>query len=534
MISSSPGVSLPPQPAIAGWEWRWVILFQVLFLLSALPGLNAPFTSMHYVRQNHTFDIARHVYREGWPAVIAPRFSISQLSDRYDPLSPVPNPTPQVTFVYLEVPFLGIFGWPAAQFFPDKERAISRLVAIVFSIASIALYFLIARRWVDAPAALAGAAIWASAPLILHFGQVPMPDVLALVGLAACFLFALRGNLACSSAAFLFTVLAKMSILIYGLPILTALLLALGCRSLFNAAKWAILWGTAPLLGLATWLLLAAHAPPGSWDISGNSDSQHFGPIHLHDLLHWKYYLPPFLYLVPLGCGILGIAGLIFASWKQARRINPWILAAIFISIAVNYVGENIAWHEPQYTIPVLFWLLIVAAPGLSILLEKARQNRLWRISLIGLAVLHLLIAAISVAFLKTSRVANFSDIQAAKKLLPPEARVVVYSTTPNVYMSVWLDHNTLMLHPFHEQIPSPSLLEKLNQQLDNLHHVGFDYLLLVDAPRTQSLSILWQKPPYATDYTSPQSPLRQDFDTHFPKVLEGDHLVLYALPASK
>jgi len=63
-----PGSSRPTRA-----EWKWIGILQAFFLVTALYGLNAPFVSTHFVRQNYTFDVAQHVFREGWRAVITPR-----------------------------------------------------------------------------------------------------------------------------------------------------------------------------------------------------------------------------------------------------------------------------------------------------------------------------------------------------------------------------------------------------------------------------------------------------------------------------
>ena len=170
-------------------EWRWVAILQALFLLMALVNLDGPFVSTHFVRQNYTFDVARHVFRDGFPSILTPKGSFSQLSDPADAFSKLPVPTPSYTICHLEVPFYGIIGWPFATIFTGHETAVVRLVAVVFSILSIGLLYLVLRYWHDPPVALFGTILWTTAPILLHFGQVPMPDILTTTGMAAAFFF---------------------------------------------------------------------------------------------------------------------------------------------------------------------------------------------------------------------------------------------------------------------------------------------------------------------------------------------------------
>jgi hypothetical protein len=511
------GASRRPAPV----EWRPVYVIQGLFFLIALIHLNGPFISSHYVRQNHTFDIAQHVYHEGWSAVVTPKFGFSTMD----------NPSQPYTVVHLEVPFHGLFGWPAAVVFKQYERAIARLVSIVFSLLSIRWAYGVLRHWLESFPSLVGTALWATAPLILHFGQVPMPDILATTGMIAAFAYALRGNLIASSAWFLFMLLAKMTVMIYGLPILTALLLARGCRSIRPLVSTALAWGIVPLLGLATWIALSRHDPPGSWVIVGGVQAGDRSMLHLRDLFNLKFLRFPVVCLFLFGGGILGGLGLLAAPWNSAARMHPWLKGAIALSIISNYGLERIAWEEPQYSLPVLFWVIVAASFGVRPLLDKLGRTLAGR-SALGLATaLHVIIATVSVVFLKAPRVTNLGDMEAASRLIPTEARVLVWACVPPACPSVWLAHNTIGFDKCGYPTPWPP--DDFLRTVHDLQPLGFTYLVVFDLQERHS--VYWNRSllhvPYETDFADPASPFRAWCDARFHKLFDGNRVALYWLP---
>jgi len=524
-----PGFCVPGSSRPTRGEWKLVGILQAFFLVTALHGLNAPFVSTHFVRQNFTFDVAQHVFHEGWKAVITPRSSFSQLSDPGKLSSPLPVPTPRTTICHLEVPFYGVIGWPASNVFKHHERAVVRLVAVMFAFLSIRFLYLALRYWLDPNPALLGTALWTTAPLVLQFGQVPMPDIMATTGMAAAFFFALRGNLVASSGAFLFTVLAKMSILIYGLPILVALLVARNCRSAGACVKVSLLWGITPLLGLLGWLSLSLHDPPGSWVVLGGYQPGSYGPVEMRDLTNPEFYITPLIFLFPFGCGLLGFLGLLFAAGSATARMNPWLKASILTSLATNYVMERIVSWEPQYTLPVLFWVTIAASFGFPRLLEKLRGDNRWRMAAGGILFVHVAVVIGAAWFLKASRVPNLQDMEAAMRLIPANARVVLYSAVASQPPPIWLNRNTLSFDPFED--PKPADLAILEKQLRNFQKAGFDYLLLLDMQDHYKLKAMMnQGSRYKTDFTDHSSPVRHFFDQKFHKMFEGNHVVLYSL----
>jgi len=525
-----PGTGAPGSSRPTRAEWIGIGVLQAFFFVTALFGLNGPFASTDSQRQNYTFDVAQHIFHEGLSAVITPRASFSQLSKPDELSSPLPVPTPRYTICHLEVPFIGLFGWPAANMFKHHEHAVARLVVVMFSLLSIPFLYLVLRYWFDPYPAFFGAAIWTTSPLIFHFGQVPMPDILTATGMIAAFFFALHGRLGLSSGAFLFAVLAKMSILTYGLPILVALLIARDCRSVWDCVKLSLLWGLAPLLGLLAWLSLSLHDPPGSWVVIGGYQPGGFGPIQLTDLTNLEFYFRPLIFIFPFGCGLIGFLGLIFATGSDTPRMNRWLKIAIIISLATTYVLERILFAEPQYTLPVLFWLIIAASFGFPRLLEKLRENKHWRMIAAAIVLVHIAIVLGNAWFLKASRVPNLPDMQAAMKLTSTDSRIVIYSSFTSQQPPVWLGRNTLSFHPI-DHTPTPKDLLFLATRLRDFQKAGFDYLLMVDKEGRSTFGKMTSHgSTYDTDFTGNSSAVRLFLDQEFHKIYEGDHVILYSL----
>src|ERR1700722_14236731 len=150
---------------------HWV---QALFVVVLLFDLDPPFLSAHNERQNQSFDMARHVYRDGWSSVLIPK--VSFIFEGYGELHYSP--------VLLEFPFHGLIAWPLVGV-TGHERAVARLTSGLCSLAAIQILYWIMRFWLPPFASVLGTAIWALSPLVLHFGQLPMPDILCTTGILA-------------------------------------------------------------------------------------------------------------------------------------------------------------------------------------------------------------------------------------------------------------------------------------------------------------------------------------------------------------
>jgi hypothetical protein len=481
---------------------KLVYLLQALFLAIALFGLDAPFLSVHFERQNQTFDIARHVFHEGLSAVIAPKASFS-----------LPGYTSQpFTIARYEVPFHGLFGWPLAAAL-GHERAAVRLVSVAFALISIYLFFRTLRHWVEPATALAGTALWAMTPLVLQLGQVPMPDILCTTGVIASFYFALNGNLPVSSGCFLFAILAKESVLPFGLPILVALLVAKECRSVGHVLILSIAWGLVPILGLAAWISLDRFSPPTPWTILQTAaDRNDTG------LLEPRLYTFTAACLFPFGVGVLGMLGVASAALNKAPRMNCWIRRSIVVACLVYFVFVIRKILEPQYFLPLVFWLALAASFGFARLIERQRFSLVWRTAL-GVAICaHVLVVWMFTSDLKAARVSNLAGIESAAHLIPNGARVVMVCRHYGAGPAVWLNRNVVNI---------PGDTKDLDHELRTLRSQNFTYLMILDVESRHRGEAV-------THYADPSSAVRQFCDQNLQRLFESQNVVLYSLNGSQ
>jgi hypothetical protein len=480
-----------------------VYLLQALFLVIALFGLDAPFLSVHFERQNQTFDIARHVFHEGWSAVVAPKASFS-----------LPGYTSQpFTISRYEVPFHGLFGWPLAAAL-GHERAVVRLVSVAFALLSIYLFFRILRHWVEPAAALVGTALWATAPLVLQLGQVPMPDILCTTGVIASFYFSLKGNLPVSSGYFLFAILAKESVLPFGLPILVALLVAKECRSAGRFLALSIAWGLAPLLGLAAWISLDRFSPPTPWTILQTAAERND-----KGLLDPRLYIVAAACLFPFGVGVLGMLGIASAAINKAPRTNCWIRRSIVVACLVYFFFVIRKILEPQYFLPLIFWLAFAASLGFARIIERRRFSLVWRTAL-GVAICaHVLVVWIFASDLKAARVSNFAGIESAAHLIPSGARVVMVCRPYGAGPAVWLNRNVVTI---------AGDTKNIDHELRTLRSENFTYLMILDLESRHGVQASGEGT--MTHFADPTSPVRQFCDRNLQRLFETQSVVLYSL----
>lgn len=505
---------------------RLVGFLQLVFLVIALSNLNGPFVSFHNERQNQTFDTARHVFNYGWSAVLAPKTSFSLPGYEAKPF----------TVALQEFPYFGVLGWPLAKMF-GHPAAVVRIISILFALVSIRLLYLILRHWLAPGGALGGAVLWTFSPLLIHFGQVPMPDILCTTGMLAAFWFALKNNLPASSGSFLFACLAKISIIFFGLPVLVALLVARNCKSLPEFLQISFCWGALPLAGLTGWLALEFMDPNTPWTIAKILS----GRGGVQDLFTARFYGFIFAILIPYGLGCLGVLGCAMTLVKKrAPQIQPAIKWALLVAnfLYIFFVVAKIA--EPQYLLPSLAWLIMAAAFGINHLAGKINHGCWWRAGLVSLVCLQALTAFIFTSDLKASRVPDYESIEKAAALIPPGARVIVVYPFYGAAAAVWLNHNVLAI----DNIAS------LEAELPRLEKIGFSHLVLMDLKtRTKSASkesVLQMlaaichlnRPPAAgrdsrlSGFTRPGSPFCQYCEPRFTRLFSSDFIIVYGLPS--
>ena len=513
---------------------RLVVGIQTVFFLSSLVGLNGPFLSVHFERQNQTYDIARHVFQTGWQGIIIPEASFSMPGYTNLPF----------TVSRLEFPFFGLIGWPFVMM-AGHDHAVVRLIAVAFSLLSIYLIFRILRHWLDPASALFGTALWAFAPLVLHFGQVPMPDILCTAAVMLAFYLALRGKLAASSMAFAFAILAKESVLSFGLPVLVALLAARNIRTSRAAIRTAVLWGVTPAILIAGWLALDRVGPPTPWTVLHVAKGDARGP--LSDFVSPSFYLHGIASLLPFGIGVMGCIALWFAFRNKTVHVDRWMkVSIVFASVFyVVFVVRKIL--EPQYFLPLLFWLIVATSFGFTSMAEKFSSSRAWRLVLFFACAAHVFGAWIFTSDLKASRVPDLPAITRAALLLPPGTRVAVIYLGYGASPAVWLNRN----------VQSVSWApQDLDRDLPAMEAANFRYLMILDVEsrhrrrqlqlmslpvmiETLKLVLTGQKLPDEeadplTRLANAGSPPRQYCDAHLKRIFESPSAVLYELPAGR
>jgi|GEM_PF-2337718 len=519
-------VATPPVNAASLEERRargvlWAVAG--IFFLISLVGVDGPFLSTHNERQNQTYDTARQVFRLGWPAVITPRASFSLQG--YEELP--------FTVTEQEFPFYGVLGWPWQRIF-GHERAVVRLLATAFSLLSIPLLYRIIRIWLPPSDAAAGTVLWTTAPLLLQFGQVPMPDTLCTTGMLGSFWFATRGRVGGSSACFVFATLAKSNVLVFGLPILCAAVARQEVSTFKSLAGLTVRWGAAPLCSLLTWMALAQHFSPTSpwtlWQIFAQRGDAHM-------------LLNPGFYCFIVGCLVIGGIGLMgllmfFAGWGSfATRVDWRIKWALIVSTLVYFAVVVQKISEPQYFLPPLAWVSVACAFGADPLLAWMRETLMRRFLIGGAILAHVAVVVLATCELKGSRVPNFREIQEVAALLPHQARVIVSSPYYGGGAAVWLDRNVVVEHGVGE----------LSGQWQRLQKLGFTHVaLLAEEHRYEARSAaksalralhrlggIWRRGP-AEDKSSGSEldpAVRAYCDRMFSKVFEGKNAALYALP---
>jgi hypothetical protein len=511
---------------LSGRRARWMVRgIQLCFLIIAAFQMRGPFLTAHNERQNQTFDIAQHVFQEGWSAILTPKASFSLPGYEARPF----------TVIRQEFPFHGLLGWPLVKCL-GHEESVARLISIVFALLSIELVYLILQRFLAPATAVIGAALWGLSPLVLQFGQVPMPDILCTTGMLGAFWFALKSNLPASSTCFLFAILAKVSVIFFGLPILTALLVAKNCRTIGDGFRIAMWWGLAPLIGLLCWTALEVRDPDTPWTVV-KLVSQRSGA---RNLLSAKFFVFLAGSLFCYGLGILGTIGCCAAAFKKEfAKVSPAILITLVVSNVIYFLVVVAKISEPQYILPPLAWLVMVAAFGLS-RISVTLAGLGFRAAASAVVALHILVAFMFTSDLKASHVPAYNDIEDAAKLIPVHSRVIAAYPFYGASPAVWLRQNTYAVH-------SPGELEA---SLPQLQKDGFRYLILFNV-ESHSLGSHFglvelarmgaslfhagfsagrEQPATLTDYTATNAPLRQYCEQRFKPLFSTYYVVLYSL----
>ena len=365
---------------------------------------------------------------------------------------------------------------------------------------------------------------------------VSLATWLALPVVLAAFWFALINNLPASSGCFLFAVLAKISVIFFGLPVLAALLVARSCKTIPECLRVTFCWGAIPLVGLIGWVSLEFFDPNTPWTIAKQISER--GGAHV--LFTAKFYAFIGAILVPYGLGPIGILGCAMIVVKKCTsQIKPSIKWTLLVSNFLYLIIMVSKIAEPQYLLPSLAWLTLAAAFGINHLVQKPNHGIHWRVGIASLVCLQVLTAFIFTIDLKASRVPDFQSIEKAAGSIPSGARVLVAYPFYGAAATVWLNHNVLAIN-------NTGVFET---DLSRLEKIGFSHIVLMDVktrtksgPKESLLKMLVSichlsrqpatgRDPWLSGYTLPTSPFCQYCDPRFTRIFSSDFIIVYALP---
>jgi hypothetical protein len=417
-----------------------------LLLQAVLLG-DAPFLSASHERQNQTAELARDFALGGANAWLRPAAPFSHAQD----------PARARTVIRFEFPFIGLLGWPFYRAF-GTHAWIERLVVGLLAAASVLLLHRLALRLSTPTGALAAALIWTASPLVLHYGAVPMPDIVAVTGLLAALRLALDGRNLASAMAQAAALLAKPTVLPFCLP------------PFLLQRSWPrrLAWAAAALLPLIAWNALASGDPPGSLSLLRTGATAPNG--FPGDLFQFTFYWRSLAYLVVFGLGPAGAALVLLglpSAWRAA-----WFRGFVASSMASYILAPRFMWREPQYSLPVLAGLCLVAGMGTTPGQAWVRRSVPRRLAGGVALVLQLVTSTILVVDLKASRVPNFEDFAIAARILPPRARVLLVSPSYGASPAAWLGRNVL---------PMPPSDDPPEARLARLAGLGFSHLLFFE-----------------------------------------------------
>ena len=294
--------------------------------------------------------------------------------------------------------------------------------------------------------------------------------------------------------------------------------------------------GLVPLIGLLCWTALEVSDPDTPWTViklvSQRSSAK--------NLLSANFFVFLAGSLFGYGLGILGTIGCCAALFKKEfAQTSPAILITLAVSNVIYIVVVVAKISEPQYILPPLAWLVMVAAFGLSRVTGRLAGLG-FRAAASVVVVLHVLLAFVFTSDLKASHVPAYSDIEDAAKLIPAHSRVIVAYPFYGASPAVWLRQNTYAVH-----FPG-----ELEASLPQLQKDGFRYLILLDVKSHSvdnhfglvelarigaslvhaGLTADKQQPSNLIDCTSTNAPLRQYCEQRFKPLFSTCYVVLYSL----
>ena len=328
------------------WMQRHVPLFLILLVAAGLrlQYITAPLLDAHRWRQVDTAAVARAFY-EG----------------PMNPLRPEANWGGAHGYVESEFPLLSLVVSILYKVFGVSETW-GRLVVVVFSLATVALVYVLARDLIDHPAGLAAAFLVAVSPGAVFYGRAFMPDSLmvcfsvgAILGFHRYLTRGSRRALLAGSASLTLAVLVKLPAVIVAAPLVVMIWkkqhwTALRNRHLLAAlvvpAVLSLAWywhayqlfrETGLTFGVfGTTKTYPPDVAPGPWTTA-------FSKWSSWDLLtSWSFYDTMIsrlwlLHLTPPGLTLSAIGFLLWRRVPGRAIVDSWFLAMLTFMLAAGY-----------------------------------------------------------------------------------------------------------------------------------------------------------------------------------------------------
>jgi hypothetical protein len=440
----------------------------IAFVLIGLLHLRDPFlTSASHERQNQTVGLEMSATQGLSGFWREPRVLFSSASAPELPYSGLRFEFP---FPALLATIAGRAGWP-------EGKSFYVLLSLVCSLVSAWFLLLVLRHWqVPEHAGVAAGILWLFSPLVLHYGQIPMPDIFATCFMsAALYLNVVRSSVFISSLLFAIALLAKPNVGPFAFPF-ASWILSDSTLSWPNRLVRIACWGILPTLFLGIWLLLSRHDAPHVQNLLtllqvGQLDAGAGG------LLLPGVWIRMASYLTFFGIGAVGLLALVVS--RRTDAIPPrtrWLFLAALLSAIFCYARfTRFMWREPQYTLPLLFWLTLFVGLRSASLFDRLRGSKGLRAAFQVAAVAQVVVTTALTMDLKASRAPADEELSHLRDAVRTSRRVLTLSPSYGASSSIWLGKNTL---EYFAASQSPEASLETFERLGFSAFVVFDYSL--------------------------------------------------------
>jgi len=466
-----------------------LLLAIALFAASLLFSSKTTYRNAQHERQTQVLAISRNIYFDGlstaWQPITDSVWNVSKLSSIAEASGP--------TIIRLEFPFHGVFGNLLATF-TGWHNWIPILVSAVASILLFISSWLFYRQFLGYRESCISLFILSTSPMVLHFGQVPMPDILSLLGFSLSLYFSSLASyrrtisipaigirnqwlyLVASSLSFGFALLAKASIILFLLPVL--FIVAGSFQNRMKVIISLITFLAIAFIPLMLWQLLSVFDPQNSYsliDMFTIDRNTQAGGL-LRTITSAGFVMRTFAYLSFFGVGVIGVILSIAAAISSFSGRSNRVYLVFIASILLSYLAiPNLMQREPQYTLPVIFGLAFLSGEGFACLKFKLQglksQGFFYFIAIILLTV-QLTVSSLAFKDLKADRVPSAEELARIGKLLGKDEKIIIISASYGPTPTFFLDRmSTILIH-------KPGMK---SYDISEYSKAGFGYILFWD-----------------------------------------------------